>query len=170
MKNLLALLAAALVTFGVVGWYLDWYRISSTPTENGRRTVTIDLNSAKIGEDIEKGKEKLSKILDKGKDENTTNTETTQNPKSTPAQNSGANNQQSNQFQVNTEGGFGVRSNNDGFIFTLPGQNSQPQSPAVQPPTGQTQQPNNAGFNINVDRNGAELPGGIRIPFRNPDR
>lgn len=64
MKNLLALLAAALVTFVVVGWYLNWYQIHTTPNSKGGTEVTIDLNNAKIKEDLKKGEEKIKKILD----------------------------------------------------------------------------------------------------------
>ena len=70
MRNLLALLGAALVTFLVVGWYLDWYHVSpkagATP---GHRSVEIDINSKKIGDDVHKGvqagSEKIHNLIDK---------------------------------------------------------------------------------------------------------
>jgi hypothetical protein len=70
MRNLLALLGFALVTFLVVGWYLEWYHITpkagATP---GHRSVEIDINSKKIGDDVHKGVEagsgKLQGLLDK---------------------------------------------------------------------------------------------------------
>jgi hypothetical protein len=70
MRNLLALLGFALVTFLVVGYYLDWYHVSPKPTDpTGHRTVEIDINSKKIGADVNKGVEAVEKkghdLLDK---------------------------------------------------------------------------------------------------------
>jgi hypothetical protein len=70
MRNLLALLGFALVTFLVVGYYLDWYHVSPRASETtGHRTVEIDINSKKIGDDVHKGVEAVEKkghdILDK---------------------------------------------------------------------------------------------------------
>jgi hypothetical protein len=70
MRNLLALLGAALVTFLLVGWYLDWYHITpkagASPGHNG---VEIDVNSKKIGDDVNKGikagEEKLHELTNK---------------------------------------------------------------------------------------------------------
>src|SRR4051794_37032495 len=70
MRNLLAILGAALVAFLAVGWYLDWYHITpkagATP---GHRSVEIDINSRKIGADVhrsvEAGSEKVHELLDK---------------------------------------------------------------------------------------------------------
>lgn len=69
MRNLLAFLAAAALTFAGLGWYLDWYKIQSTPTTAGRHSIQIDINSKKITEDVhrgvKKGEEKLENVLDK---------------------------------------------------------------------------------------------------------
>jgi hypothetical protein len=65
MRNLLAFLAAAVLTFLGLGWYLDWYRISSVPEAGGHRKVEIDLNTPKISADVEKGEEKVRKMLEK---------------------------------------------------------------------------------------------------------
>jgi len=59
VKNLLALLAAAVLTFAGIGWYLDWYHISSTSGTQGHRNVNIDVNSGKIVEDVHKGVQKV---------------------------------------------------------------------------------------------------------------
>ena len=73
MRNLLAFLALAALTFGGLGWYLDWYHVSSTPAAGGHRSVNIDVNSVKIVEDVhkgvEKGEEKLQNALEKGQKE-----------------------------------------------------------------------------------------------------
>ncbi len=68
MRNLLAFLAAALLTFAGVGWYLDWYRIKSTPAPSGHHQLNIDVNRSKILEDVhkgvQKGEEKLHDLFD----------------------------------------------------------------------------------------------------------
>ena len=69
MRNLLALLACGVLVFGVVGWYLDWYTISTTKTADGDRSVTIEFDKDKIIKDVEKkakqGEEKLVDKLEK---------------------------------------------------------------------------------------------------------
>jgi hypothetical protein len=67
MRNLLALLAAALLTALVVGWYLDWYTVSSTPSSPGHHSVQIDIDEGKIREDLQKGSERVKDALDKKK-------------------------------------------------------------------------------------------------------
>jgi hypothetical protein len=67
MRNMLAFLGAALVVFLGLGWYLDWYRIQSTPQGGGQHRINIDLNTKKIGEDVNKGlskgEQKLQEVL-----------------------------------------------------------------------------------------------------------
>ena len=63
MKNLLALGAAGVIGFAGIGWYLGWYKIQTTPTADGHRQISIDLNTPKIKEDVGKGKEKLRDYL-----------------------------------------------------------------------------------------------------------
>lgn len=65
MRNLLALLGFALLTFTAAGWYFEWYKIQSSTTPDGHRHVNIDINSKKIGEDLNKGSEKLHDAWDK---------------------------------------------------------------------------------------------------------
>jgi hypothetical protein len=64
MRNLLALFGAVLLTFAVVGWYLDWYKIQSRPSADGHRKFSIDINGPKISEDLSKGQEKLKHALE----------------------------------------------------------------------------------------------------------
>jgi hypothetical protein len=65
MKNLLALLATAVIAFFGLGWYLDWYRFSTAPGEApGRRSVTIDVDTQKIGKDLKNGSNKLQSALE----------------------------------------------------------------------------------------------------------
>ena len=64
MRNLLALLGAALVTFAIAGWWLDWYRVKTKPDAAGHREVNIDINGPKIKEDLHKGGERLREAID----------------------------------------------------------------------------------------------------------
>jgi hypothetical protein len=86
MRNLLALLAVALITLVALGWYLEWYHISSTPANGGHRQVNIDFNTPKIGHDVEKGVEKggekIRKMLEKTSKKDTV--DTTEAPKKEP--------------------------------------------------------------------------------------
>jgi hypothetical protein len=91
VRNLLAFFAAALLTFAGLGWYLDWYTISSKAEGDGHRQVNINLNTSKIGEDIEKGEQKVRKMLEKSgqkdgaaKDEPKANDPNPQNKSVTP--------------------------------------------------------------------------------------
>ncbi len=66
MRNLLALVGAAVLTFGGAGWYLGWYKLqptlSSTP---GHQSVNIDINGKKMTSDIQKGEQRVEQALEK---------------------------------------------------------------------------------------------------------
>jgi len=64
MRNLLALFAAVLLMFLGVGWYLGWYNVKAAPAPPGHRAVNIDVDTNKISEDVQKGKERLSDALE----------------------------------------------------------------------------------------------------------
>ncbi len=71
MRNLLALLAAATLTFAGVGWYLGWYTVESTSAAAGHHKVHIDIDGRKMTTDLRKGEEKLQEALDKNLKEET---------------------------------------------------------------------------------------------------
>jgi hypothetical protein len=52
MRNMLAFLAALTLTVAGLGWYLDWYKLRTAPAADGHRSVTVDINSPKIGQDV----------------------------------------------------------------------------------------------------------------------
>ncbi len=79
MKNFLALAAAIVVVFAALGWYLDWYRLTSRPNGGGGHTVTIDVNTEKIAHDIKKAKEKLQKAGEENKGTQVAGTQTNAN-------------------------------------------------------------------------------------------
>jgi hypothetical protein len=59
MRNLLAFTAAAALTIAGLGWYLGWYKIHATPATNGHRNVNIDIDTAKIGDDIGRAEKRI---------------------------------------------------------------------------------------------------------------
>lgn len=65
LRSLLTLLGAAVLTFAVVGWFLGWYQIKTTPGADGHRQVNIDFNGPKIAEDVSKGTKKITNLLEK---------------------------------------------------------------------------------------------------------
>jgi hypothetical protein len=70
MRNLLALLGFALVTFLIVGWYLDWYHVTpKAGAAPGHVGGEIDVNKKKIVDDvnhgIKVGEEKFHDLTDK---------------------------------------------------------------------------------------------------------
>jgi hypothetical protein len=68
MRNLLAFLAAAGLTVLGAGYYLGWYSVVSTTGASGHRNVNIDINTKKIGHDLEEGASRVQKALDKAGD------------------------------------------------------------------------------------------------------
>lgn len=82
MRNLLALIGAGVLTFGFLGWYLGWYSLQSvTADANGKRSVTIDVDPAKIGKDARRFNDKIHDVIDKVTDDDKPST----SPKSEPA-------------------------------------------------------------------------------------
>lgn len=65
MRNLLAFFAAVSLTVAGLGWYLGWYKVQSAPGQPGRRNVNIEVNTVKIGADIQRGSERLQDLLNK---------------------------------------------------------------------------------------------------------
>ena len=65
MKNTLAVIALVVIAFAAVGWYLNWYGINLVPTQDGHHKVTIDLNTPRITQDLQKGREQVVKLLKK---------------------------------------------------------------------------------------------------------
>lgn len=63
MRNMLAFFAALLLTVAGAGWYLGWYTVRSTPAANGQRSVTVDINTVKVGEDLRAAGEKIQQRL-----------------------------------------------------------------------------------------------------------
>jgi hypothetical protein len=73
MRNLLALLAATVLTLAGVGWYLGWYSVQSTAGAAGKRQVNIEVDARKISEDLQKGTERIQQVIDQNKAADSTN-------------------------------------------------------------------------------------------------
>jgi ribosomal protein S16 len=71
MRNFLAFVAAMVVVFLGLGWYLGWYNILLEPSGPGHSRLEVDINKDKIGQDVQqgvkKGSEKVQEFLDKNK-------------------------------------------------------------------------------------------------------
>jgi hypothetical protein len=75
MRNTLAFVAALALAVAGLGWYLGWYQVQTKPGRAGHQTVNIDINTGKAVKDIhhaeeevlDKGKEKLHDLVEKGK-------------------------------------------------------------------------------------------------------
>lgn len=66
MKNTLAGVAALVITVLVLGLSLGWFQVGGWSTNSsGQSTVNVDINTKKMGEDIQKGGEKIQKIIEK---------------------------------------------------------------------------------------------------------
>jgi hypothetical protein len=87
MRNLLALVGAAVLTFAAVGWYLGWYTLqpalSSTP---GHQSVNIDIDGKKLNADLKTGEKKAEKVLDRVLEGTTARGPTSPAPVKTAAQ------------------------------------------------------------------------------------
>jgi hypothetical protein len=63
MRNLLALLAVLCLTVLIAGWFLNWYSVVSQPAADGHRKLSIDVNAAKVGADLQQGESVLQSWL-----------------------------------------------------------------------------------------------------------
>jgi hypothetical protein len=67
MKNLLAFLAAAVIMFGGVGWYLDWFQVFNGPAAAGHHVFSVDLDAAKMQADVRKGEANVADAIEKAR-------------------------------------------------------------------------------------------------------
>jgi len=73
MRNFFALVGLAIVAFAGLGWYLDWYHLSRQPATTGTQRFQVDVNPNKIADDVKKGIEQGSEIVEKLRDEKAQN-------------------------------------------------------------------------------------------------
>lgn len=70
MRSLLAFVGGALVTFLVLGWYLNWYTISKETGETpGHARIHFDVNTKKVTDDVNRGikagTQKVEQVVEK---------------------------------------------------------------------------------------------------------
>jgi hypothetical protein len=86
MRNILALVGAATLTFLIVGWYLGWYEISGVPGPGGKQSVSVELHPDKVSKDVgravERGGEVVDSLRDKTKSDKPAPLTTPQGPAS----------------------------------------------------------------------------------------
>ena len=63
MRNLLAFVGALVVTVAGLGYYLGWYTVHTGPSPSGR-SVTFDIDTGKIGEDLKRAERKIQTKLE----------------------------------------------------------------------------------------------------------
>ena len=66
MRNLFALVGAAVVAFAVIGWFRGWYSFQTVPTSPGHYNVNIDVNREKISSDVGTAKQVVADKLQGG--------------------------------------------------------------------------------------------------------
>jgi hypothetical protein len=76
MRNLFALVGAALIGFVGAGWYLGWYEVEveTTVSQAGHRKVNLDIDSAKMDADLHAGSARVEKAIDAKLSSNATST------------------------------------------------------------------------------------------------
>ncbi|HKB36911.1 MAG TPA: hypothetical protein VKD72_10685 [Gemmataceae bacterium] len=63
MRKLMLLLLVVLLGIVAVGWFFEWYQVSVSGTSEGHQVVSIDINTPKIGNDLETAKQRVLQIL-----------------------------------------------------------------------------------------------------------
>lgn len=63
MRNLLAFLAFCVLTFAVVGGYLGWYSPRTGTGPDGKPSLSIDFNTAKMAKDIKDAEQAIERKL-----------------------------------------------------------------------------------------------------------
>jgi hypothetical protein len=64
MRNILAFLGALVVTLVVVGWYENWFQFRTTPAPDGKRNITVDIDSTKVTNDVEEAEHKIETLIE----------------------------------------------------------------------------------------------------------
>ena len=75
MKNLLAFVAAAVLMFVGVGYYLDWFQVFNGPAASGHHVFSVDLDEGKIRADVQKGEAKVADAIEKARKDSATKAE-----------------------------------------------------------------------------------------------
>lgn len=63
MRNMLALIGAAVVGFGGVGWYLGWYKLSVSKSADGTLQVTTNVDTNRVVKDAGDGARHVGEFI-----------------------------------------------------------------------------------------------------------
>jgi hypothetical protein len=63
MRNILALIGAAVLVFAVLGWYFGWYQLGTEPAADGHRKINVGVDPEKIVKDVEKAEQKVGNLI-----------------------------------------------------------------------------------------------------------
>jgi hypothetical protein len=69
MRNLLALIGAAIVLFAGLGWYLGWYTFALEPSVNGKQRIQFDVDTGKMTGDVEQFGKTIGSAVQRAKDD-----------------------------------------------------------------------------------------------------
>jgi hypothetical protein len=63
LKNLLSMIAAGVLIFAGLGYYLDWYKIQATAGPNGTESITLNVNKNEIKKDFAIVRDRAGQII-----------------------------------------------------------------------------------------------------------
>jgi hypothetical protein len=63
MRNLLALVALAVIVLAGLGYYKEWYTFKAVAAPDGHKTYTVDVDAKKIQDAVNTGKKEVSDVL-----------------------------------------------------------------------------------------------------------
>ena len=72
MKNLLALVGAAVVVVVGLGWYLRWFKVGSEPATPGRAKFNVEVKTDKVESDEKKFKQAVGEFIEANENGNGT--------------------------------------------------------------------------------------------------
>ncbi|MBX9623277.1 MAG: hypothetical protein K2X82_05645 [Gemmataceae bacterium] len=88
MRNLLALIGAAVVAFAGVGWYMNWYTIKVAKSGDGNIQVQTNLDTKRVAEDAGEGARRVGELINSQAEKATSDAQTPA-PATTPAPKAG---------------------------------------------------------------------------------
>jgi hypothetical protein len=63
MRNILALIGAAVLAFAVLGWYFGWYQLGTEPAADGHRKINVGVDPEKIVKDVNKAEQNVGDLI-----------------------------------------------------------------------------------------------------------
>lgn len=63
MRNLLALVGLATVTFIGFGWYLGWYKLEKNPSSTSNTHLQIGVDTKKVAQDVQRGVKGITELF-----------------------------------------------------------------------------------------------------------